>query len=269
MASAFDSGNLRNWFEDTSAAFARLCNGKLYLIVDAEPADIWSGSIWLTHEYPAIVQTGTVTQITEIRPEDVGTAVANNGNTRYIRHYPYRGGQPPGATPPRDDDTSEIASCVSIDPNASNAKWASVVDVSGDISPFKEGTCTFHVHEYYNPNAGGGGGIGGDPNFPSDYSVEITLYDDGATHRIGYQARLDAPYSMASKLDNLFVVTPSDSNIKFTVGSVTFTSDDGSCSVGGWNHGADRQMDCGFPCTWGGGDSTDHTEISVFLPLDG
>jgi hypothetical protein len=181
------------------------------------------------------------------------------------------------------------------------------VDVSGDISPFKEGTCTFHVHEYYNPNAGGGGGIGGDPNFPSDYSVEITLYDDGATHRIGYQARLDAPYSMASKLDNLFVVTPSDSNIKFTVGSVTFTSDDGSCSVGGWVSGEMTLMSddtntrppiepwrgspdgvrtllfsqiyyfltdnlcfsCGFPCTWGGGDSTDHTEIGVFLPLDG
>lgn len=108
------------------------------------------------------------------------------------------GGQPPGATPPRDDAQAEIAGCVSIDPNASDARWAGVVDVPGDISPFKEGVCTMHVHQWYNENAGGG--PFGDPNYQATYSVEVTLYDDGATHKIGFKARTDAPYQMVSKI---------------------------------------------------------------------
>ncbi|KAJ7653050.1 pectate lyase superfamily protein-domain-containing protein [Mycena rosella] len=256
MASAWTGGNLRTWFQDTSQAFAELCSGHLYLIVDAEPEEIWDQSIWITHEWPAVVATGLVTQVTEIRPEDVGRAVADNGRTRFIRFYPYRGGQPPGATPPRDGDQGEIDSCVSVDPDVVD-QWAGVVDVSGDFAPFKEGTCTMHIHQYFNENAGGG--TFGDPQYSATYSVEVTMYDDGATHKIGFQSRLDAPYNMVSKFDNLFVVTPVEDGdyIQFTLGDQTWRNDDGSCSVGGWDHGADRQMDCGFTCTWGGGDSTD------------
>ncbi|KAJ7079288.1 pectin lyase fold/virulence factor [Mycena belliarum] len=265
MMSAFSSGNLRNWFEDTSQSFAEHCSGHIYLIVDAEPQEIWPGSIWITHEWPAIQESGLATQVTEIRPEDVGRAVADNGRTRYIRNYPYRGGQPPGATPPRDGQTSEFDDCVIVDPAVSNAKWAKVVDVSGDYTPFKEGHCTMHVHQWYNANAGGG--PFGDPNYQATYSIEVTMYDDGPTHKIGYVARKDAPYDMVSKLDQVFHVNPVEDGdyIEFTLGSTKWRNDDGSCQVGKYDHGADRQMDCGFTCTWLGGDSTDRTPLGLFL----
>ncbi|KAJ7255773.1 hypothetical protein C8J57DRAFT_1655412 [Mycena rebaudengoi] len=229
MASAFADGHLQH------------CSGHLYLIVDAEPQEV-----------------------TEIRPEDVG-AVADNGRTRFIRHHPCRGGQPPGATPPRDGEKSEIDSCISIDRNVSNQKLAKVVDVSGDFPPFDQGGCTMHVHEYFNANAGGG--PFGDPHYQATYSVEVTLYDDEAAHKIGFMARTDAPYNMKSKLDALFVVTPVGSGdyIHFSLGTQTFKSNDGSCSVGGWDRGRDRQMDCGFPCTWGGGDSTNRSPLGLYM----
>ncbi|KAJ7919454.1 hypothetical protein B0H13DRAFT_2320436 [Mycena leptocephala] len=276
MLSALSSGNLRNWFEITSGAYADLCEGTLYLVVEAEPQDIWPQSIWLTHEWPAIQASRQVTQVTEIRPEDVGQAVAHNGNTRYIRHYPYRGGQPPGATPPRDDDSSEIPGNINIDPNASNQKFAGIVDVSGDISPFKEGWCTMHVHQWKNPR-GGGGSPFDPPNSPwtGPFSVEITMWDNHVDpnpgNKIGFVARTNAndpnALHMASKLDLVLIVTPEEEHdyIQFNLGALSFTSKS-NCRVGGWNHNTDRQMDCGFPCVWGGGDSTDHTEIGVYYP---
>jgi hypothetical protein len=60
--------------------------------------------------------------------------------------------------------------------------------------PFKEGVCTMHVPQWYHENAGGG--PFGDPNYQATYSVEVTLYDDGTTHKIGFKARTDAPYQM-------------------------------------------------------------------------
>lgn len=157
------------------------------------------------------------------------------------------GGQPPGATPPRDGATVQIDGCVFVDIEAANAKWANVVDVSGDISPFKEGICTFHVHQWHNDNGGGGGPF--DPTDPPVYYVEITLFDDGATHKIGFQSRLATPYSMVSKLDILFNVTvPSYDYIQFDVGSVSFKSNDGSCQVGGWV--SDRCFEFKNALTW-------------------
>ncbi|KAF7337109.1 Glucan endo-alpha-glucosidase agn1 [Mycena venus] len=265
MPSALMAGELRKWFQVTSAAAG---GGKSSYIIMPMPipqltfSQIWDQSIWITDEWPELMRNPLVTQVVEVRPQDIGAAVAHNGDIRFIMEIPYRGGQPPGATPPRDDAQLEIAACVSIDPDASSAKWAGVVDVSGDYSPFKEGHCTFHVHQWDNVNSGGGNGIFGQGD--AEYSVEITLFDDGPTHQIGFQARKDAPYDMVSKLDNLFTVTPNGSDLDFKVGDVTFSSGDGSCKVGGWNHNTDRQMDCGFTCTWGGGDSTDHSELGVF-----
>jgi hypothetical protein len=40
MRSANLSGNRRNWFRITSAAFARLCTGTVYLIVEEEPRQV-------------------------------------------------------------------------------------------------------------------------------------------------------------------------------------------------------------------------------------
>ncbi|KAJ7225020.1 pectate lyase superfamily protein-domain-containing protein [Mycena rebaudengoi] len=262
MRSANTGGNRRNWFRLTSAQYARLCTGRLYLIVEEQPREIWHDSIWVTHEYPAVVETGAVTQIIEIRPSEVGRALQQN-SIRYIPHYPYRGNQPPGATPPRDGDKSEIDECAQIDPAKEASKWAKVPEVSGDVPPFKEGTCTMHVKQYNN-NESGGGGPFDDPNI--SYSFEVTLFDNGAAHKIGVLPRTNSPVDMTSKLDTLFTVTaePNSDFIQFKLGSVEFRSDDGSCSVGGWDHGRDRQMDCGFPCVWNGGDSTDHTPPELF-----
>jgi hypothetical protein len=88
--SAMLGGHLRDWFGITSGAFAEVCEGTISLVVEAEPQDIWSESIWITDEWPAVLRNPFITQVVEIRPEDIGQAVAHNGSTRYIRHYRYR-----------------------------------------------------------------------------------------------------------------------------------------------------------------------------------
>jgi hypothetical protein len=59
---------------------------------DIKRTQIWHDAIWVTHEYDALVATGLVNQIVEIRPEDVGLAAddAAPDAVRYITHYPYR-----------------------------------------------------------------------------------------------------------------------------------------------------------------------------------
>ncbi|KAJ7257396.1 hypothetical protein C8J57DRAFT_1472755 [Mycena rebaudengoi] len=394
MLSANLGGNRRNWFRITSAAYTRLCTGRLYLIVEEQPWElrrctwqIWHDSIWVTHEYPAVIATGTVTQIIEIRLSEVGTALQNS--IRYIPHYPYhqkarrsiffktkmkaeknlkfcysniqtsnfkpqiltpsskffkiqdsdfsysrlffvvasfrtsnihnshllppsrftpaffpsptppersnnhinttfgdirlygstdlqlyhsmmiyhRGGHGYGLygsmgryiavtslrarPPPRDGDKSEIGECAQIDPAKAADKWANVPEVGGDVPPFKEGICTMHVKEYSNSESGGGGPFD-NPNF--SFSVEVTLFDNGGAHKIGVLPRTNSPVDMKSKLDTLPTVTAPDNEdfIQFKLGSLEFRNDDGSCTVGGWDHGRDRQMDCSFPCAWNG-----------------
>ncbi|KAJ7216702.1 pectate lyase superfamily protein-domain-containing protein [Mycena rebaudengoi] len=266
MRSANLSGNRRNWFRITSAAFARLCTGTVYLIVEEEPRQIWHDAIWVTHEYDALVATGLVNQIVEIRPEDVGLAAddAAPDAVRYITHYPYRGPQPPGATPPRDGDRSEIDACAQIDEQAVLVPYAKFPDV-GDVSPFKEGGCTMHVQQWDNSESGGGGPF--DPSTAS-YSVEVTMFDDGAAHKIGFLSRANAPVDMKSKLDVLFNIAAAKNGdpLTFTLGSQVFKSDDGSCKVGGWDGTANRNrnMDWGFPCAWQGEDSTDRSPFGIW-----
>ncbi|KAJ6556359.1 pectate lyase superfamily protein-domain-containing protein [Mycena capillaripes] len=264
MRSANQGGNRRNWFRVTSAQYARLCEGRLYLIVEEQPAQIWSDSIWVTHEYPAVVETRAVTQIIEIRPSEVGRALEQD-SIRYIPHYPYRGPQPPGATPPRDGDKSEIDECAQIDPDKARAKWDSVPEVSGDVAPYKDiGGCTMHIQQWDNSDSGGGGPFDPPPGSGKSYSVEITIFDNGAAHKIGFLSRANAPLQMVSKIDSLLGVDPgtTDGPIQLTLGDQKWNTDDGSCSVGGWDGGPgsrNRNMDCGFACPWNGGDSTDHT----------
>jgi hypothetical protein len=153
------------------------------------------------------------------------------------------GGQPPGATPPRDDDSSVIPGNVDIDPNASSQKFPGVPDVSGDLSLFKEGTCTMHVHQWKNPKQGGGSPF--DPQNPwtGPFSVEITMWDDHVApnpgNKIGYVARTNAndpnALHMTSKLDLVLIVTPEEKHdyIQFNLGALSFTSTS-NCKVGGW-----------------------------------
>ncbi|KAJ7272421.1 hypothetical protein C8J57DRAFT_1225950 [Mycena rebaudengoi] len=165
----------------------------------------------------------------------VRAAMLRQALPNHRRGAPGGSNQPPGATPPRDGDQSEIDKCAQVDPAKEAAKWAKVPEVSGDISPFK------------------GGGIRGrrpfgDPNL--EYSVEIMLFDNGAAQRT------NTPVDMKSKLDIIFSVDVIQGGdyLKFKLGDKERRSDDGSCSVGGWDHFSDRQMDCGFLCVWNGPD---------------
>jgi len=89
MADALEAGEKRTWFQVTSREYAALCAGTVYLVTEAAP--IWSESIWITHELPALRATGLVTQIVEVRPEEIGAAYDTPGQTaRDIHHYPYR-----------------------------------------------------------------------------------------------------------------------------------------------------------------------------------
>ncbi|KAJ7860174.1 hypothetical protein B0H13DRAFT_2355705 [Mycena leptocephala] len=100
MADALESGLKRVWFQTTSEAFATLCQGSVYLVTEEE--DIWQGSIWLTNEVNALFRSGAITEIVEVRPADIGQAYDHGGSVYQIPKIPYRGGQPPGAKPPRD-----------------------------------------------------------------------------------------------------------------------------------------------------------------------
>ncbi|KAJ6578345.1 pectin lyase fold/virulence factor [Mycena capillaripes] len=215
MLSAERDGHLRNWFRLTSAEYARLCFGTVWLVVEEEPQEIWEDSIWVTHEYPAILQEGMVARIVEVRPRDISLAVSEF-DFRFIDEHNYRGNQPPGGTPPRDGDRLEIDDCAQIDPDVAGAKFNAFPDVSGDTPPYND---------------------------------------------IGHP--FDPPP------DNLLGIEPGKNGdpLLFTLSGAVWSSDDGSCSVGGWDGGAgrkNRNMDCGFACPWNGGDSSDHTPGNFF-----
>ncbi|KAH8827554.1 hypothetical protein DL96DRAFT_1599445 [Flagelloscypha sp. PMI_526] len=135
MADAMEAGLTRPWFQATSAGYANLCEGTVYLVVEEE--EIWDQAIWMTHERDALWNSGRITQVVEIRPADIGRVYDGGGaSLSQIPHHPYRGGQPPGATPPRDIDTSEVPAGIKADPNQDpNKKALDAIgnpDVSGD-----------------------------------------------------------------------------------------------------------------------------------------
>ncbi|KAH8813378.1 hypothetical protein DL96DRAFT_1758744 [Flagelloscypha sp. PMI_526] len=131
---AIDRNLERPWFEATSAAFAQLCSGLVYLVV--EPEDIWDGAIWVTHELPAILNTGLVTEIVEVRPEDIGRAYEGGATSVYsIPMIPYRGGQPNGSTPPRDPDRQLKGAEKTQIPMVNTLAGMDNLDVSGDNTP--------------------------------------------------------------------------------------------------------------------------------------
>ncbi|KAF7354389.1 Glucan 1,3-beta-glucosidase [Mycena venus] len=269
MFSANRDDHLRDWFSLTSAEYAKLCFGKLWLVVEEYPRDIWAKSIWMTHEARAVNETRMVTQIVEIRPSEIGLAVAEF-DFRFIDEYNYRYPQPPGATPPRDTDRLEIDACAQIDSAKALAQWAAYPDVSGDTPPYNDfGGCTMHIQQWDNDESGGGGPFDPPSGSPKSYSVEITIWDNARAHKIGFLPRTNAPLQMASKIDSLLGVDPgtSDGPIQLTLGDQKWNTGDGSCSVGDWDGGPgnrNRNMDCGFSCPWNGGDSTDHTPFGLW-----
>ncbi|KAJ6488402.1 hypothetical protein DFH09DRAFT_379847 [Mycena vulgaris] len=269
MLSAELGGHLRDWFRLTSAEYARLCFGTVWLVIEEEPQEIWADSIWVTHEYPAILQARMVTRIVEVRPSDIGLAVSEF-DFRLIDEHNYRGNQPPGGTPPRDGDRLEIDDCAQINPDVAGAKFNAFPDVSGDTPPYNDiGQCTMHIQEWEDNDSGGGSPFDPPPGTSVSYSVEVTMWDTARTNKIGFLSRKSAPLQMTSKIDNLLGIEPGKNGdpLLFTLGGAVWASDDGSCSVGGWDGGAgkkNRNMDCSFACPWNGGDSSDHTPENFF-----
>lgn len=95
---------LRNYFKVTSGEYAKLCKGTVWLIVK-HGSEIYHDAIWLTHEYPQLIRPGSgVTAIWEIDPAEIEAALVLNQPDRDLHPRPYRGGQPPGAQPPRSID---------------------------------------------------------------------------------------------------------------------------------------------------------------------
>lgn len=88
MADALESGDKRLWCEVTSQEYAKLCVGTVYLVTEA--SEIWSESIWLTYELDAIWNSGLVTRIVEVRPEEIGAVYDTVGNARNVPQYSYR-----------------------------------------------------------------------------------------------------------------------------------------------------------------------------------
>lgn len=91
-----------------------------------------------------------------------------------------------------------------------------------------------HVQQWSDSETGGGGPFD-PPTSETSYSVEITMFDDGAAHKIGFLSRAIAPVNMKSKLDVLLNIAAAKNEgpLTFTLGSQVFNSD-GSCTVGRW-----------------------------------
>ncbi|KAH8823922.1 hypothetical protein DL96DRAFT_1742199 [Flagelloscypha sp. PMI_526] len=126
---AVDLNLERERFRATSAAFASLFSGPVYLVVD--PDEIWDGAIWVTDELPALLATGQITEIVEFRPEDIRRAYEGGSiSVSSIPMVPYRGGQPNGSTPPRNPDLQQV---VTSDWNVCPGHSYTVLD-SGETS---------------------------------------------------------------------------------------------------------------------------------------
>lgn len=137
-------------------------------------------------------------------------------------------------------------------------------------APFQTGTCWIHVHQWRSNVY-----LGGDPfsfDSKSPYSLEVKMYDNYGATLIGEVERTSASdgnsLEVKSKLEDTLVCTPEEAEgeyIQFTLGTKSWTSSNkgntedskASCTVGDWDNGYDRQMDCSFSCGWSGGKSSD------------
>ncbi|KAJ6546057.1 hypothetical protein DFH09DRAFT_1088015 [Mycena vulgaris] len=188
----------------------------------AEPQQIWSESIWVAHELPALYSNPAINQVIEMRQEDVGQGVAGVGNLRYIRYYPSRGGQLHGATPPRDGDKLGDHSRASITRThlIKNSPASRMSAATSRHSRAESAGCTSTSGRTRDHHLGR-------PRQPEP------------GNKIGYIKRTNAndPHAleMTSKLESVLRFTPEEANdyIQFNLGALSFTSRD-SCTVGAW-----------------------------------
>ncbi|PLW12162.1 hypothetical protein PCANC_16730 [Puccinia coronata f. sp. avenae] len=131
---------LRTYFKVTSGAYARLCRGRVWLIVN-RGEEIYHDAIWLTHEYPELIRPNSgVTGIFEIDPAEIEAALRLNDPNRDLHPRPYRGGFPPGWAPPRSIDTITFDKKDVPSIQSKIDEYAKYPDVEHDSQPPKETT---------------------------------------------------------------------------------------------------------------------------------
>ena len=104
---------------------------------------------------------------------------------------------------------------------------------------YATGTCSLHLTENRS------GGANNDPfansDTPPDYTVSIDIFDAKKAnigHHDSAAAGAGNGLGVDSKLSDVLVITPEARGdyVQFTLGSQSWkSSDDGSCSVGGWD----------------------------------
>lgn len=135
--------------------------------------------------------------------------------------------------------------------------------------PYAPGTCSLHLTQWDFTEAA-------EANGQPRYDVEVHIFDNDKTE-IGTLDRTGCdgknPVTVSSALEDDLVVKAESQNdyVAFTLANQLWPSNGefgngdmhNQCSVGGWD-GTDfpayRQMDCSFPCAWGGGESSANLE---------
>ncbi|KAH8798035.1 hypothetical protein DL96DRAFT_1720675 [Flagelloscypha sp. PMI_526] len=237
---ALSLGQERDWFRWTSAAFAEMATGDVFLVVEEDHDAIGSDSIWATHELPAIQRSEGVERILEVRPANVGEVLAGRADLdlfdyrdpNALRRHPTHGDPNPTPAPappgPPDhdslkrglnridvkvDEKKALDARTTIDIDLSDARDIAPPDPIPEIPPkptppYKEGTCRIHVKEWEN-------------YFGTDwlFGIEVSMYDDPTKspdpdNRIGYVERtnimggIGGGLEMASKLEDKLTITP-------------------------------------------------------------
>lgn len=115
-------------------------------------------------------------------------------------------------------------------------------EAAASPNPEPQRICSLHLtqHGDYGP---GGGLIFGNPDAPFVYKIEITIYDGtgddkkqiGSSEKTEAGDRNPAKVSM-NGVEGQLEIKPEKQNdyVQFTLGGQSWSSDGGSCSVGGW-----------------------------------
>ncbi|KAH8801288.1 hypothetical protein DL96DRAFT_1775685 [Flagelloscypha sp. PMI_526] len=257
----------REWFTESSVAYAELCEGEVFLVVEADPNAILPYSIW-NQEHEALLRTGRVTRIWEIRPEEIAHVLEHGGS---VPRHPYRGGHPSRDPvdeptevlfPPHAIDLAQVADLFRgyADPCDDNIDLGTTPTGPKTPSPYKEGpSCGVTLTQYHYL-----------PGRSQPFGIDVQSIVDNGDKDIGghtngaIEAGDSKPLEVKSKLENPLRMTPEEQNdyIQFDLGNQHWQSSDSArCQlVTDWKQLGDiqwRQVKCTFECYWGGTRSSD------------
>ncbi|KAL8727518.1 MAG: hypothetical protein Q9166_005989 [cf. Caloplaca sp. 2 TL-2023] len=163
----------KKFMERASKAFAEKSSGIVHVLLPTDETDI-SKKVWTKIEKPALTNSGSVTRIVKVDPDDFKKKCVLWG-----------------------DDADNLASC-----DAENGPVPGEgSDSTSGGSNYTPGWCGVHVTQYQKEN----------PSDPSShYHLDVTLYD-GAQKEIGKVTNQDAPAGESVGITNalpwVFIVT--------------------------------------------------------------